>query len=120
MPSVRPALIIALPLLAACADQGAGYRPILDGVATAGFETDLAACQSLARNQIQFDQETMAAAGLGAGVGAVLGQAEGEDALGGAVAGALAGGIAAAVEGAEARKSIVIACMKGRGHAVVG
>ncbi len=107
-------------LLAACADSGANYTPILDGPPTAGFQNDLSACQSLARNQKQFDQETVAATVLGAGVGAVLAGADDGDPLGGAVAGGLAGGISSAVDASERRESIVVACLRGRGHAVVG
>jgi uncharacterized protein YcfJ len=109
-----------LVLVAACADSGANYQPILDGTPTAAYQADLTACQALARNQNQFDQETMAATVLGAGVGAALGEADGGDALGGAVAGALAGGVSSAVDVSERRESIVIECLRGRGHRVVG
>jgi len=115
-----PALA-ALPLVAACDDTGARYRPILDGTPSAAYETDLAACQALARDQRQFDQETVAAAVLGAGVGAVLGSvSDGADAAGGAIAGALAGGTSVAVETSERREAIVVECLRGRGHRVVG
>lgn len=113
--------LIAVPLVVACADSGANYQPILDGPVTPAFQADLAACQTLARNQSQFDQETVAASVLGAGAGALLGEAdESADALGGAVAGALAGGAASAVNVSERREAIVVACLRGRGHRVVG
>jgi len=107
-------------LLAACANSGANYQPILDGAPTPAYRADLGACQALAANQTQFDQDTMAATVLGAGAGAVLGQADSGDAMGGAVAGALAGGIGSAVDASERRESIVIECLRGRGHRVVG
>lgn len=108
-------------MLSACADSGANYTPILDGSPTAAFQSDLAACQSLARDQRQFDQETAAAAVMGAGAGALLGEFDdGSDALGGAVAGALAGGVAGAVNASERREAIVVECLRGRGHRVVG
>jgi uncharacterized protein YcfJ len=107
--------------LRACAGRGADHTPILDGPATAAFRSDLAACQTLARDQRQFDRETAGAAVLGAGAGALFGAAdEGADAAGGAIAGALAGGIASAVNASERRESIVVACLRGRGHRVVG
>lgn len=113
--------LIAMPLIAACADSGANYQPILDGPVTAAYQADLAACQALARNQNQMDQETLGAAVLGAGAGALLGQIDdGGDALGGAVAGALAGGAASAVDVSERREAIVVECLRGRGHRVVG
>ncbi len=119
---MKKTLMIAalLPALAACADSGANYTPILDGQPTAAFQSDLAACQALARNQNQFDQERVAATVLGAGAGAILGEADSGDALGGAVAGALAGGVASSVDVNGRREAIVIECLRGRGHRVVG
>lgn len=119
---MKKTLMIAalLPALAACADSGANYQPIVDGQPTAAFQSDLAACQALARDQNQFDQERVAATVLGAGAGAILGEADSGDALGGAVAGALAGGVASSVDVNERRKAIVIECLRGRGHRVVG
>lgn len=116
--------VFALPAvlaIAACADSGANYRPILDGQPSAAFQSDLADCQALARNQKQFDRETAGAAALGAGTGAVLGEIDdGGDALGGAIVGALVGGAAGAANASEQRKAIVIECLRGRGHQVVG
>lgn len=113
--------MVAAALLAACADTGANYTPILDGTPTAAYQSDLEACQALARDQRQFDQETMAATALGAGAGAILGGLdEDADAVGGAVVGAAAGGAASAVDVSERRKAIVINCLRGRGHHVVG
>lgn len=115
---------MTLPILltaAACADSGANYRPILDGMPTAAFRSDLAECQSLARNQNQFDEETLGATVLGAGAGAVLSQVDDDgNALGGAVVGALAGGAAGAVNASKRREAIVVECLRGRGHPVVG
>jgi len=81
---------------------------------------DLVACQALARNQTQFDEDTIAATVLGAGVGAALGEVDSGDALEGAIAGALAGGVSGAVGASERREVIVIECLRGRGHRVVG
>ncbi len=114
-------VIPAVLAVAACADRGSNYRPILDGQPTAAFQSDLAACQALARNQHQFDQKTVGAAVLGAGAGAVLGEVDNEgDALGGAIVGALAGSTSGAVNASERREAIVVECLRGRGHRVVG
>lgn len=111
----------AVTLMSACADTGAQVTPILDGPPSASYDADLAECRALARNQRQFDQETLGAAALGAGAGAVLGHWDDDgDALGGAVAGALAGGVASAVDVSERRAAIVLTCLRGRGHRVVG
>jgi len=114
-------VLLSTAALAACADSGANYTPILDGRPTAAFQSDLAACQTLARDQRQFDQETAGAAVLGAGAGALLGAADDDaDAAGGAIAGALAGGVAGAVNASERREAILVECLRGRGHRVVG
>lgn len=118
--------LILIPLLgqAACADMGANYTPILDGRETRRYRADLAECQQLARDQKQFDQETMGASVLGAGAGAAMGAIDSDDALGGAIGGAVfgavAGGIAGGVEASERREEIVKNCLAGRGHRVVG
>ena len=120
---MKPILLalLAMPLIAACADSGANYQPILDGAITPAYQADLAACQALARNQNQFDQETLGAAVLGAGAGALLGEVDDDaDALGGALVGALAGGAASAVDVSERREAIVVQCLRGRGHRVAG
>ena len=115
-------LLTLLPaVLAACANSGANYTPILDGPQTAAFQGDLSACQSLARNQRQFDQESAGAVVLGAGAGAFRGaEADDGDAGSGAIAGGLAGGVAGAVNAIERREAIVVKCLRGRGHRVVG
>lgn len=105
-------------LVAACADSGANYRPILDGTPTAAYETDLAACQALARGQ--FRHEALGATVLGTGIGAAMGKADSGDALGGAAAGALTGGLMSAIDSKEHREAIVVECMRGRSHRVVG
>lgn len=108
-------------LVSDCADSGANHTPILDGPPTAAFQSDLSACQALARDQREFDQETAGAAALGAGAGALFGAADDDaDAVGGAIAGALAGGVAGAVTASERREAIVLECLRGRGHRVVG
>lgn len=108
-------------LLSACTDRATQDAIILDGTPTAAFKSDLSACQTLARAQRQFDQETAGAAVLGAGAGAVLGALDDEaDALGGAIAGALAGGIAGAVHAQDRRDAITRDCLRGRGHRVLG
>ncbi len=106
-------------------NMGSGYQPILDGPASATYRADLAACQQLAADQSQFDQETLAAAALGAGAGALLGIADDsmsdeEGAFGGAIVGAVVGGAAGWASATERREAIVVRCLQGRGHRVVG
>ena len=116
-----PLLLATLIGLGACADSGARYTPILDGPETAAYRADLAACQTLAKNQRQFDQDTLGAAVLGAGLGAALGAADDDATAGeGAAAGLISGGLAGMVDASDRRQAIVIQCLRGRGHRVVG
>lgn len=120
MKPMQIAPLFLTTLFGACADMGADVDPVLDGAPTAQFQSDLSACRSLARSQSQLDQETMAAAVIGAGIGGLLGKAdENGDALGGAVVGAATGAAAGASEASDTRKDIVLNCLRGRGHAVV-
>ena len=107
-------------LLGACAKMGTDVDPILDGAPSAQFQSDLADCRSLARSQSQLNQKTMASAAIGAGIGGLLGEVDEDgNALGGAVVGAVAGAAAGASEASDTRKTIVLNCLRGRGHAVV-
>ncbi|GAA6199923.1 glycine zipper family protein [Aquicoccus sp. SU-CL01552] len=120
---MKPASLLLATLigLGACADSGARHAPILDGPETAAYRADLSACQTLAKTQRQFDQETLGAAVLGAGLGAALGAAEDEATAGeGAAVGLIGGGLAGAVNTSDRRQAIVIQCLRGRGHRVVG
>lgn len=116
--------LITLPLvvaIAACSNSGANYQPILDGPKDAAYQSDLASCRALAKNQTQLNRQTMGKAAIGAGIGAALGSADEEgDATGGAIAGALAGGLTGVGDAREKKQSILINCMRGRGHNVVG
>ncbi|MDF1718792.1 MAG: glycine zipper family protein [Antarcticimicrobium sp.] len=89
-----PLLLAALIGLGACADSGARDTPILDGPESAAYRADLAAGQTLARDQRQFDQETLGAAVLGAGLGVALGAADDDATAGEGAAAGLTGGAA--------------------------
>lgn len=112
--------------LTACGQTGSNYRPIVDGPLGYAYEKDLAQCKQLAEQRGLFNDETKMAALAGAAIGGVLGAVEADDntAPGGAVVGALAGGAIGAGGGAVKahgeRKQIVMNCMAGRGHRVVG
>lgn len=107
--------------LSACADMGASYQPILDGAPSASFQSDLQACQSLAGGQHQLDQDTIGSAAAGGLLGAAIAE---HDEGGTAVAGLVGGAVIGLVEGVststDKREMIVVDCMKGRGHRVVG
>ncbi len=99
--------------LGGCTATGAGHRPIVDGSDPAKYESDLAACQRLARQRGYVNAETGTITGASAAVGGVF------DGVDGAVRGAVAGGGASAVHTVQQRRGIVINCMRGRGHKVV-
>ena len=115
--------VAASLFVTACAGSGAGYQPIVDGNTSANYKTDLASCQSLAEERSYFNADTKNDAMIGAALGAVLGLLDEGDsgaAVGGAIAGGLAGAGSSAYKARDERRLIVIDCMKGRGHAVVG
>jgi hypothetical protein len=108
-------------ILSACADIGASYQPILDGAPSASFQSDLQACQSLARGQHQLDQDTMGSAAAGGLLGAAIADHdESGTAVEGLVGGALIGLVGGVSKSKDKREAIVVDCMKGRGHRVVG
>ena len=115
-------------LLAACADAGADYRPVVDmrGHSQAAYDRTVAECQQTARtarnNTGEAEDAGIGALAGGAG-GAVLG-AIGGNALLGAGVGALAG--AAGTGGYEEvttehrEETIVRNCMRAHGFSVLG
>ncbi|MCV6589535.1 MAG: hypothetical protein OIF57_10960 [Marinobacterium sp.] len=109
-------------LLTGCGSTAAQYQPIVDGPKDALYNSDLAACSELAEQREYLNDDVKSEALLGAGIGALAGLAD--DGGSGAVAGALVGSAAAAGgrawETRDERKAIVVACMRGRGHKVVG
>ncbi|MGB0506708.1 MAG: glycine zipper family protein [Pikeienuella sp.] len=121
---------VAALTLTACGQSGADYVPLVDQKSPA-FGDDLAACQSLAQRKEYFNDEVKSEAAKGAVVGGALtGLIAGidggsvEDGIAGLLIGGLIGG---AVEGGAAawdtsyeRRDIVVRCMQGRGHNVLG
>lgn len=111
---------MCLVSLTACATVGSSYAPILDGEPNQIYQSDLQSCQDLAQRQ-SYRDDTIGAAIAGGVFGGLLGNHEsGVTGAEGAAAGALFGLVGVMFDGIEQRKSIVIECMKGRGHRVVG
>ncbi len=114
--------LVFTTLLTGCANTAADYEPIVDGPKDALFYDDLAACKNLAEQRDYLNDDTKSEALLGAGLGAVVGAIGGD--TGDIVGGTLVGGALSAGGGAwevrGERKNIVIECMSGRGHRVVG
>lgn len=113
-------MIVAVFGAVGCAGTGASYEPILDGNPDQNYQTDLADCQSLAQQQ-SYDEEAIGAAIAGAVFGGATSSHEGDiGSLEGAAAGALFGWLGAMFDRHDRQESIVVECMKGRGHRVVG
>ncbi|MEP2990599.1 MAG: hypothetical protein ABJN65_15165 [Parasphingorhabdus sp.] len=127
MRNQKPSTIMAIActglVLSGCANTASGYRPIVDGYEDEVYHADLADCQALAKTKRYDNGETKTAALAGAVLGGAVGAIE-DDSVEGAIAGVLLGGLIGAAGGAADtrtdRKDIVIRCMDGRGHAVVG
>lgn len=112
-------------VLAACANSGARYEPVADGPTSVTYAADLEACQALATERDYVNGDTRNNALIGAGLGALAGVADDEvndteGAITGAIVGAVAGAGGTMIETRSERRDIVIDCMKGRGHTVVG
>jgi len=119
--------ILLLPLflitLTACTSTGANYQPIVDGPQGFGYSKDLSQCKHLAEKRGYLNDDVKRHAIAGAVVGGLVG-AIAENNSEGIIGGTIAGGVLGAGERAwntnEERKQIVIRCMSGRGHKVVG
>ena len=111
-------------VLAAC-DGYPTSRPLaVDGTRNASFGQDEIECRALAANYNP--QKQAGAIGGGAVSGALIGGLTSASGQGteGALAGAAIGGLLGAAEGSyeedEARRQVLINCMQGRGHRVIG
>lgn len=122
IPLAHTASIIAIALLTGCANTAENYNPIVDGPKDAQFQHDLEACKQLAEQREYINGDTKSEAILGAGIGALAGAIDGnsDDILGGVIVGGAVGAGEAAWSVRDERKKIVIQCMAGRGHKVVG
>lgn len=124
-PSLLPIALISALSLTACAGGGAAYRPITDGPQDAQYAGDLQDCRAVAETRNYMNSDTRTSAAIGAGLGGLVGlidaeNADVEDFIGGAIVGALFGGGEGALNTRSERKQIVMNCMAGRGHRVVG
>lgn len=115
---------VATILLTGCASGGAAYKPIIDGPTGTAYKADLDQCQNLAETKSYDNSDTRTGAAIGAGLGGLIALADSDsgtgDVVGGAIIGALFGGGEAAFKTRKDRKNIVLNCMAGRGHNVVG
>ncbi|MEP2533620.1 glycine zipper family protein [Shimia sp.] len=119
-------LLITLPVvlgLAACANSGANYQPVVDGPVGPNYNADLAQCQQLAASQGALDSNAGGKAAAGAGVAAATTAVfnnEGNNVRDAAAVGALAGLTASAIDQNSKKEAIVRNCMSKRGYNVVG
>lgn len=117
--------LISTIMISGCTTNTAGnYQPIVDGPRTAQYKTDLNACQQLAAQRSYMNDDVKVASAVGGIIGALAGAGEEDSDSGDVVAGALVGATVAggerAWESRAERKSIIMRCMQGRGHRVVG
>jgi hypothetical protein len=108
---------IAVVFTTACTD----YAPILDGPESETYQSDVAACQSLAASQKRFNQDALGAAVAGGLLGVAVANHDGSaTTVEGLIGGALIAYVMAQGDAVEEKEDIVVACMQGRGHRVVG
>ncbi|SFC35460.1 glycine zipper family protein [Tropicimonas isoalkanivorans] len=123
---IRLKSLSAIPLIlvvAACANSGASYQPVIDGPVGPNYSNDLAYCQSLAAQQGAFDSNTGATAATGAAIAggstAVFNN-KGTNVRDAALLGAAAGIGAGALQQQQNKEVLIRNCMRGRGYNVVG
>jgi len=116
-----------LPILAlsACATGGAAHQPIIDGPKDARYQQDLAQCRTYAEQRSYDNADVRTQALIGAGIGGLLGlsnarSADEGDFFTGAAIGAIFGGGAEALETRGQRREILLNCLAGRGHRILG
>ena len=113
-------LVIAV---AACANSGANYTPIIDGTLDARYSADLAECQRLAAQQQTVDSSSAGAAAVGAGVAAAttgILDNKGNNVRDAAAVGAILGLTSSALRNTSRQEAIVRNCMSRRGYNVLG
>ena len=120
----RPISALALAALtAACATTGSNYVPVVDGPVKASFQSDLAACQTLAAQQGTLSrnagENALAGAVVAGGTTAVFNN-RGTNVAEATAIGAAAGLTASALEQQRNKEAIIRNCMRQRGHNVVG
>ena len=124
MTTLRLFSILSLAgILAACANSGSNYIPVIDGPVGPNFSADLAQCQNIAASQGAFDSNTGAAAATGAGVaagGTALVNNTGTNVRDAAIIGAAVGVAGGALQQQANKEAIIRNCMRGRGYRVVG
>ncbi|WP_282610550.1 hypothetical protein [Pelagibius sp. Alg239-R121] len=115
--------------LSACGNSGADYRPVVDlenpaigPEQLARYDSDLAACQELARTYSYTNDHALTKAGAGAVIGTGLGALGGglEGALAGAVIGTTVAAVDSGFDSWNKRESIVSKCLENRGHQIAG
>lgn len=118
------AVLCAVSMLAACANTGAGYRPLIDskGVDFNRYEGDLRECQAYAAQVSGAAEQAMAGAVIGALLGAALGAAAGGNRVQRnqvSAVGALSGGVQAGAAGERDQRTVIRRCLHNRGYSVL-
>ncbi|MFD1160768.1 glycine zipper family protein [Roseovarius aestuarii] len=113
---------LVLIMLSACSNS---YNdPLLvDGTRNAGFDYDIVQCRNLAEGHTKDALKRPAITGaiLGGAINAIgSGDDWAEDALIGVAAGGGVGALEGLDERDKTRRSILLRCMQGRGHRVIG
>ena len=112
---------IAITLLTTSCMTGSAYVPIVDGPEDYQYQKDLYECQRLSEKREYINGDTAFDAGAGGVAGAVLGAGSGiHSSIGGAIVGSVVGSGASIYNAKEEKKQIIVNCLIGRGHNVIG
>jgi len=107
--------------IAACANTGANFRPIIDtkDVDLNRFETDLKECQQYTEQKSGAAEKATIAAGAGAVLGGVLAAVGNGDKGSSSRIGGVMGAVSGLTSGEQGQRTVIKRCLIGRGYKVL-
>jgi outer membrane lipoprotein SlyB len=107
--------------IAACANTGANFRPIIDtkNVDLNRYETDLKECQQYAEQKSGAAEKATIGAGAGAVLGGVLAAVGNGDKGSSSRIGGVMGAVSGLTSGEQSQRAVIKRCLIGRGYKVL-
>ena len=107
--------------IAACANTGANYRPIIDSknINLSRYEADLQECQKYAEQKGGAAEKATIGAGAGAVLGGVLASVGNGDKGASSRIGGVMGAVSGLTSGEQGQRSVIKRCLIGRGYKVL-
>jgi len=107
--------------IAACANTGANYRPIIDSknVDLNRYEADLQECQQYVEQKGGAAEKSAIGAGAGAVLGGVLAAVGNSDKGSSSRIGGVMGAVSGLTSGEQGQRTVIRRCLIGRGYKVL-